>query len=165
MTEERKGLRERALAEFTEYFVANYPGPETIIHDPRWHAPKIFKAAEAALAADRLDYETEIALLRGRLRTIGLAREFGVSNQEVAARLRELESMQDQARQYIQHAKEREHLINELRLAADRREGEQAHGRLLEMARSFAAMTLSPDEDVLMVHPRGSRLHADCGGD
>src|SRR5258708_13549700 len=38
-----------ALAEFTEYFVANYPGPSTIIHDPKWHAPKIFRAAERAL--------------------------------------------------------------------------------------------------------------------
>ncbi len=43
--------RELALAEFTEYFVHNYPGPNTIIMDPRWHAPKIFRAAERALLA------------------------------------------------------------------------------------------------------------------
>jgi len=42
--------RTDALQEFTEYFVANYPGPHTIIHDPKWHAPKIFRAAERALA-------------------------------------------------------------------------------------------------------------------
>lgn len=38
-----------ALENFTEYFVRNYPGPNTIIHDPRWHAPKLFKAALAAI--------------------------------------------------------------------------------------------------------------------
>lgn len=40
-----------ALAEFTEYFVSNYPGPETIISYPNWHAPRIFRAAKRALAA------------------------------------------------------------------------------------------------------------------
>jgi hypothetical protein len=41
--------QEKALATFTEYFVKNYPGPRTIIGDPNWHAPKIFRAAEFAL--------------------------------------------------------------------------------------------------------------------
>ena len=40
---------EEALATFTDYFVRNYPGPDTIIYDPRWHAPKIFLAAKHAL--------------------------------------------------------------------------------------------------------------------
>src|SRR5262245_40124169 len=40
---------EQALKEFTDYFVQNYPGPDTIIHNPNWHAPKIFRAAERAL--------------------------------------------------------------------------------------------------------------------
>jgi hypothetical protein len=39
-----------ALERFTEYFVRNYPGPETIIHDPLRHAPKIFRAAAHAIA-------------------------------------------------------------------------------------------------------------------
>lgn len=38
-----------ALAEFTDYFVRNYPGPNTIIGDPNWHAPRIFRAAQRAL--------------------------------------------------------------------------------------------------------------------
>lgn len=38
-----------ALREFTEYFVKNYPGPHTIIMDPNWHAPRIFRAAKRAL--------------------------------------------------------------------------------------------------------------------
>lgn len=42
-----------ALAKFTEYFVENYPGPNTIISNPRWHAPKIFNAAKHALASLR----------------------------------------------------------------------------------------------------------------
>lgn len=40
-----------ALSEFTEYFVLNYPGPHTIIGDPHWHAPKIFRAAKRAITA------------------------------------------------------------------------------------------------------------------
>jgi hypothetical protein len=46
-TLQMRGLQ--ALENFTEYFVRNYPGPNTIIHDPRWHAPKLFKAALAAI--------------------------------------------------------------------------------------------------------------------
>jgi hypothetical protein len=41
--------RQAALTHFTDYFVRNYPGPNTIISDPHWHAPKIFRAAEYAL--------------------------------------------------------------------------------------------------------------------
>lgn len=43
---------EKALARFTEYFVRNYPGPHTVIGDPKWHAPRIFRAALYALAGD-----------------------------------------------------------------------------------------------------------------
>lgn len=38
-----------ALQQFTEYFARNYPGPNTVIFDPKWHAPKIFRAAINAL--------------------------------------------------------------------------------------------------------------------
>ncbi len=31
--------------EFMEYFRSNYPGPNTIIRNPDWHAPKIYRAA------------------------------------------------------------------------------------------------------------------------
>lgn len=36
---------------FSEYFVRNYPGPDTIIFDPKWHAPKLFSAAVHAIRA------------------------------------------------------------------------------------------------------------------
>lgn len=64
MTKERLAARriDDALAEFTEYFVANYPGPSTMIHDPKWHAPKIFRAAEKALARHALESVREEAL-------------------------------------------------------------------------------------------------------
>ncbi len=42
-----------ALEIFTEYFVRNYPGPHTIIGDPKWHAPKIFRAALYAIELER----------------------------------------------------------------------------------------------------------------
>lgn len=38
-----------ALAHFIDYFVRNYPGPNTIISNPHWHAPKIFRAALYAI--------------------------------------------------------------------------------------------------------------------
>lgn len=40
-----------AEAEFTAYFVKNYPGPDTIIFKPEWHAPKIFRAALHSIRA------------------------------------------------------------------------------------------------------------------
>jgi hypothetical protein len=42
----------KALEAFTEYFVRNYPGPDTVIFDPKWHAPRIFSAAKAALNSE-----------------------------------------------------------------------------------------------------------------
>ena len=40
-----------AYEEFERWFVTNYPGPDTIIHDPKWHAPKIYRAAHRAVLA------------------------------------------------------------------------------------------------------------------
>lgn len=40
---------DKALAAFTDYFVRNYPGPDTVIFDPKWHAPKLFNAAMKAI--------------------------------------------------------------------------------------------------------------------
>lgn len=42
---------DHGLAAFTEYFVKNYPGPDTIIARPEWHAPRIFRAARHAMLA------------------------------------------------------------------------------------------------------------------
>ena len=46
----------RALESFTAYFVKNYPGDSggTIICDPKWHAPRIFRAALAAYTAGQV---------------------------------------------------------------------------------------------------------------
>jgi hypothetical protein len=41
---------DEALANFTDWFCRNYPGPDTIIHKPEWHAPKVFRAVTNALA-------------------------------------------------------------------------------------------------------------------
>lgn len=40
--------------QFMEYFRRNYPGPNTIIFSPDWHAPKIYAAAIAASAYGEL---------------------------------------------------------------------------------------------------------------
>jgi hypothetical protein len=45
-----EGPTYEALASFTAWFCRNYPGPDTIIHKPEWHAPKVFRAAESAIA-------------------------------------------------------------------------------------------------------------------
>lgn len=34
---------------FTAWFCLNYPGPHTIISDPNWHAPRIFRQAQWAI--------------------------------------------------------------------------------------------------------------------
>lgn len=34
---------------FLEYFESNYPGPDTIISVPSWHAPRIFRAVVRAV--------------------------------------------------------------------------------------------------------------------
>ena len=41
---------DEALANFTAWFCRNYPGPDTLIHRPEWHAPKVFRAAADAIA-------------------------------------------------------------------------------------------------------------------
>jgi len=43
-----------ALQAFDKWFAENYPGPRTIISDPHWHSPKIFRAALSAYQ-DALD--------------------------------------------------------------------------------------------------------------
>lgn len=49
---------------FTEWFRKNYPGPDTIIHKPDWHAPKIYRAATRDLTARIAELEAENAILR-----------------------------------------------------------------------------------------------------
>ena len=44
-----KDQHKEAVRIFDEYFAKNYPGPNTIIGDPHWHAPKILRAAEHAI--------------------------------------------------------------------------------------------------------------------
>lgn len=57
-------LREEALAEFTEWFKQNYPGPNTIISNPAWHAPKIFRSATHRLDKAHAAALEEIELLK-----------------------------------------------------------------------------------------------------
>lgn len=52
---------DHGLAEFTEYFVKNYPGPDTIIYAPEWHAPKIFRAARRAMLSAASDHQQNAA--------------------------------------------------------------------------------------------------------
>jgi hypothetical protein len=105
-------------------------------------------AVAAALEKELRDREVNIALLRGRLHTIGMAGEFGPTNGEVVARLRELEYTSDQARQYIQNAKDREHFINELRaeLRAEReRVLEAAEAEVKGLREALKGLLLSAD--------------------
>lgn len=43
------GMTDNPPQEFIDYMVRNYPGPNTVICDPKWHAPKIWRAALHAL--------------------------------------------------------------------------------------------------------------------
>ncbi len=58
---EVEGMVDRAGTEFADYFRNNYPGPDTIIHDPDWHAPRLFAAAtrKVATALTALQAENE----------------------------------------------------------------------------------------------------------
>ena len=38
--------------EFMEWFRKNYPGPDTIIYKPDWHAPRVYQAAIHASRSD-----------------------------------------------------------------------------------------------------------------
>lgn len=44
-------VTEAAQERFAAWFRKNYPGPDTIIHKPDWHAPRILEAAARALEA------------------------------------------------------------------------------------------------------------------
>jgi hypothetical protein len=59
-----------AEAAFADWFRKNYPGPDTIIHNPDWHAPKILRAAEHALSAHSEAQAAEIERLRGALQQV-----------------------------------------------------------------------------------------------
>lgn len=39
------GSSDTPPVEFLDWFRRNYPGPDTIIHKPDWHAPKVWRAA------------------------------------------------------------------------------------------------------------------------
>ena len=53
-----------ALKNFTEWFVKNYPGPNTIISKPEWHAPKIFRAATYELERENAALRKDAARYR-----------------------------------------------------------------------------------------------------
>ena len=56
----KKKIEKEALEYFSEYFRQNYPGPNTVIGNPNWHAPKIFRAAVWAISQARKDNITAL---------------------------------------------------------------------------------------------------------
>ena len=66
-------ILEKAKAEFSLYFVENYPGPSTVIADPHWHAPHIFRVV-------RRSFRPELEALFARIDALE-------ANLEQAARL------------------------------------------------------------------------------
>lgn len=58
---------------FMEYFRQNYPGPDTIICKPDWHAPKIYRAAISASGhRELLEACKSVAQLRSSIRAWAL---------------------------------------------------------------------------------------------
>lgn len=55
--------------EFRQWFAANYPGPNTIIHDPNWHAPKIWNAATFALRAEIQRLQQQVMTLESAVQS------------------------------------------------------------------------------------------------
>ena len=55
---------------FAEWFRQNYPGPDTIIGRPDWHAPKIYRAATHELRKELDEARAERDALRDALERI-----------------------------------------------------------------------------------------------
>lgn len=107
------------LKAFTDYFVKNYPGPDTIIGDPYWHAPKLYKAAIYAytyggvMAPDALDQPagSDVATTMTFFRKAypepqskNLHTQLGCHFEEIAEMLDELHSGDHVTRVLIQQA-------------------------------------------------------------
>lgn len=77
-----------AEAAFAAYFRQNYPGPDTVIYNPDWHAPKLFHAAVDAI--NRYGVRTNrpapdaVAAERERCQSVcrGMCYEFGAGSSE-----------------------------------------------------------------------------------
>jgi hypothetical protein len=50
------------LVAFSVWFEQHYSAPNTVIHDPQWHAPKIFRAAAHALASQSAPIEWPVTV-------------------------------------------------------------------------------------------------------
>jgi hypothetical protein len=80
--------RTDALNAFTTYFVKNYPGPNTVIHAPLWHSPRIFSAALRAVEEvlqnigkpTSLAQATEIAKRFAKMYRLGRGRDYAHLN-------------------------------------------------------------------------------------
>ncbi len=57
--------------QFIDWFVKNYPGPDTVIFDPKWHAPKIYRAAIAPAYSEITEpYRASLRMIREAVETI-----------------------------------------------------------------------------------------------
>ncbi|WP_234896379.1 hypothetical protein [Sinorhizobium meliloti] len=57
--------------QFIDWFVKNYPGPDTVIFDPKWHAPKIYRAAIAPAYSEITEsYRSSLRMIREAIETI-----------------------------------------------------------------------------------------------
>ncbi|WP_318867612.1 hypothetical protein [Sinorhizobium meliloti] len=57
--------------QFIDWFVKNYPGPDTVIFDPKWHAPKIYRAAIAPAYSEITEpYRASLRMIREAIETI-----------------------------------------------------------------------------------------------
>lgn len=70
MSDETKAVPEnmQPMAEFTEWFLWNYP-EGCVLAVPVWHAPKIFRAAERSLRAERDAAEEMVRFLEHTAQT------------------------------------------------------------------------------------------------
>lgn len=106
---------------FTDWFCKNYPGPSTIIHDPKWHAPKILRAAKYALGTGvavevRDGYELQaIGKISGCIEPLS-----------EAITLRTVEDVRREALEEVKRVAEAEYNLDHPRETDDERRGRRA---------------------------------------
>lgn len=138
------------LARFTDYFVRNYPGPQTIIGDPHWHAPRIFRAAQHAIEASRPSPEVQTDGLVNKLQTA--LNEQSERIQDLEADKAQLERRNAELEEALTRADNRLDAARDMRLNSmifvAMREAHEIIRKAISHSSEMASLNLKPGEDM-----------------
>jgi hypothetical protein len=83
---------DEAQKTFATWFCLNYPGPHTIISDPNWHAPRIFRQAQWAIKSTTPPAPSSSAVKIGVLDELSKVLEW-INSLDVPARVTKAQSI------------------------------------------------------------------------